>query len=432
MIAMHRARGSIAGLMGAVAVAAFGLAALRSPAPATGGAVIMTTCGVLALAVVGVACDELASRVWWLGFVLFGSTYLVAAFFAGSSGAEFPTIALLVAVASKAGAVPTFVPAVGAAVIDPHYLWIGHSLWSVALGLLGAVLARLLFHHVPAHADGGALEAGPPSTTARRWWNRPGLLLVVLAALVVLTSLALLGSSSENRLWPGATILLTPAILGIAVLGAVLSRGKSRARWLGAAVFGLGYVALVMLRHPDIEVWPRLVTEALESAADPLLRLVVRGYADSTDSIAAENARVWRALARRIPMRLNNDSDASEVFKYIEDITRDSEGRRISIDFDSTGLHGVSVASIPVAWSIDWEAVPLRTSLRLFLAKVGESYYVRDGILHIYSLQEGAPVEMDAYLLVGHCLIALFAAGFGALAAGIMWEAPGRANPRQN
>jgi hypothetical protein len=419
---------SIAGLMGAIAVAALSLAALRSASPAVAGAAIMITCGALALAVVGVACRAGVSRACWLGFALFGSTYMAAAFLLEPSLSEFPTIALLIAVASRAGAVPTFVPAVGAPVIDPHYVWFGHCIWTVVLGLIGAFLALLLFRSLPVRSETAALEAVAFSRTTPRGWHRPARLVLVLSALVVVASIASLGTSLDVRFWSGATVLLTLAILGLTVLRTILSHGKTRLRWLGAALFGSSYVALVLLRHPDIEQWPRLVAEALESVADPLLRLAVRGYPDSSTSIAAANARVWRALASRIPMRFDWNSDLGEVCKYIQESTREPDGWRISIDYESMGPHGMLRGSVPVAWSVDLEGVPLRTSLRLYLAKAGLAYYVRGGVLRIYDPQEGAHLEMDVDLLVGHCLLTLLAVGVGALGAGVMWEPRGAAS----
>jgi hypothetical protein len=69
---MRFVRASIAGLMGAVLIAALGLTALRSASDTWSGATLLVTCGVLGLAVVGVVCRDAAERAWWLGFLLFG------------------------------------------------------------------------------------------------------------------------------------------------------------------------------------------------------------------------------------------------------------------------------------------------------------------------------------------------------------------------
>src|SRR5579872_5520229 len=74
---MGKLRFTLAGLMGAVLVAAVGLAALRNPTESWAGGMLLLTCGTLALAVIGAITRRGARRTWWLGFGLFGWGYLV-------------------------------------------------------------------------------------------------------------------------------------------------------------------------------------------------------------------------------------------------------------------------------------------------------------------------------------------------------------------
>ena len=83
---MRMPRTSIAGLMGAVLVASLGLTALRSGSAVWAGTTFLVTCGVLALAVVGVVCRAGPGRAWWLGFALFGWGYLVLVFWGWLGG----------------------------------------------------------------------------------------------------------------------------------------------------------------------------------------------------------------------------------------------------------------------------------------------------------------------------------------------------------
>jgi hypothetical protein len=64
---------------------------------------------------------------------------------------------------------------------------------------------------------------------------------------------------------------------------------------------------------------------------------------------------------------------------------------------------------------IDLEGVPLSATLRLALEQLGLRYDVRDGLLCITaeSAVDTAP-EVDYYVLLGHCVLALLAAGLGA------------------
>src|SRR4051794_21537121 len=101
---MRRAQFSIAGLMGMVLVASIGLAALRPGSETWAGVLFLVTCGVLALAIVGVACRGAGERAWWIGFALFGWGYLALAYWCSAPTPRLPTIALLSAL--KGGTVP--------------------------------------------------------------------------------------------------------------------------------------------------------------------------------------------------------------------------------------------------------------------------------------------------------------------------------------
>src|SRR4051794_19449955 len=100
---MRRVRFSIAGLMAVVFIASLALAALRSGSEVWAGAMFLATCAVMALAVVGAACDEGAGRVWWLGFALCGWGYLFLVFHDPYARAwpELPTIALTEALRTR-------------------------------------------------------------------------------------------------------------------------------------------------------------------------------------------------------------------------------------------------------------------------------------------------------------------------------------------
>jgi hypothetical protein len=64
---------------------------------------------------------------------------------------------------------------------------------------------------------------------------------VVVAAAVGVAALRF-----ANEWWAGGLFLATLGVLGLAILGAVYRRGAKRAGWLGAALFGWGYLALAL------------------------------------------------------------------------------------------------------------------------------------------------------------------------------------------
>src|SRR5947209_733559 len=89
---MRPLRLTIAGFMGLVLVAAVGMASLRSPSEARAGAMFLLTCGLLALAVVGVVCRGGSERAWWLGFALFGCGYMTMAFWRRATDSPPPPL----------------------------------------------------------------------------------------------------------------------------------------------------------------------------------------------------------------------------------------------------------------------------------------------------------------------------------------------------
>jgi hypothetical protein len=427
---MPSARLSIAGLMGAVVVAALNFAALRYSSSTRAGVAIMLTCGVLALAVVGAVCRAGASRAWWAGFALFGAGYLAVATYLASLLGEFPTIWILERIASKVGASPAIVARQWGPEIDPSYRWVGHCFWALLLGCVGGWFARILFASARAIPDGPFGEARPRSESRRPGWPRSGSLVAMLSICIVATAVAALGSTSELSLWTGATLLLTFAVLGLAVLGVVFGRGRRRAQSLGAALFGLGYLILVALGYPDLQAWPYLLSERVANAAEPMLRRVVRGHAGSSTSVAAANARVYHALGKRVPMRFAEATPLEDVLHDVVEAMRDPDGRRLPVYVHPrTASHEMTHG--PTVRAIELGHMPLGRGLRLCLAENDYTYHVAGGILQIADPERTVPADHDGYFIAGHCLTVLVVAGAGGLLGGWVWRGSraGRAAP---
>src|SRR4051812_41066634 len=66
-----------------------------------------------------------------------------------------------------------------------------------------------------------------------------------LMGAVLVASLGLTALRSGSAIWAGMTFLVTCGVLALAVVGAVCRVGPARAWWLGFALFGGGYLALV-------------------------------------------------------------------------------------------------------------------------------------------------------------------------------------------
>ncbi len=182
-----RVRFTIAGLMIAVVVFAVGLAGLRAASPLWASAVFTITVTLLTTAILGAAACRGRPRVAWLGFSVFGWTYLLATFWLwpgpnGVTAPPFLTKAILDSLEpqSQKGAIMTFDPGpvgeqstesppmvatfapgpgtttrvvstafTGRVVNLLHYRRIGHTLAAIAFGLLGAVLGALFSARSP-------------------------------------------------------------------------------------------------------------------------------------------------------------------------------------------------------------------------------------------------------------------------------------------
>lgn len=401
-------RWSIAGLMGVVLLAAFSMAALRSGSQVWAGATFLVTCAFLGLGGVGVVCAGAGARAWWLGFTTFGSGYMAWAFLApyGTFGAtRMMTLEVL-----KAGEF-----CLGAQAPKPvHLFWeIAHCLWSLVFAALGGMLARFLFP--PLAAPGGPVLgcslASRPARSSRRMRTAGGLLGIGLFA-----SAAVAGSRTDPGLWAGATVMVTWGLLALGAVGAIFDRGPCRMSWMGATLFGAGYLAIVSGHSPALS-WPQYASDRLLSSVGSWLPSVPKEYPPSTDAIAAANLRIMEALDRTVPMRFPEETPIEEVVKYVVEATRAKDGRAVPVDIDPIALQEVEkTPQSPVR--LDLDGLPLRATLRLALDQLDLRYLVRDGLLLITS-QTGEgdsdvePVYDDPFLLTGRCILALLAAGLG-------------------
>jgi hypothetical protein len=74
---------------------------------------------------------------------------------------------------------------------------------------------------------------------------------LLVADLVVVAAVFLAGPRARPLLWAAVPVLLTSGMLGIALIGALCGRGRQRTAWIGAFVFGAGYMFLVLGRDAD-------------------------------------------------------------------------------------------------------------------------------------------------------------------------------------
>ncbi len=216
---MRKLRFSIGGLMVIVLAAAIGLAALKNVSRTWAGAMLLLTCGILALGVVGAICRRGAERVWWLGFSIFGWGYM-ALWWCSAKHPTFvlPTTRLQEVIAPWLG-VPAGMGGMGggmmsmpvfggfgggpAAGLDSSYLQIGHCLFALLAALLGGLLSIYFFaspdDEASERARTVAAEAGQPT---RSRWLVPTI--IGLVALIVASAAVTVWSGPGPRSGPGS------------------------------------------------------------------------------------------------------------------------------------------------------------------------------------------------------------------------------------
>jgi hypothetical protein len=159
-------RFSIAGLMAAVFILAVGFAGLRTASSLWASAVFTSAITLFAIAMLAAAACRGASRMTWLGFGVFGWTYLLATFWLwpAPNGVSAPPLLTKAVLdyfqpssnnstvmwidTAPAGEMSTdramTAPFAGRVVNRFHYRRIGHTLAAIAFGLFGALLGTVL------------------------------------------------------------------------------------------------------------------------------------------------------------------------------------------------------------------------------------------------------------------------------------------------
>jgi hypothetical protein len=456
---MRKPRFSIAGLMAIVLVAAVGLAALRSPSPAWASTLFMVTCGVFGLAIVGAIYRSGVARAWWLGFCVFGMGYMAVTGFtrSGYLYPQMPTSHLLIALRPVLGhpvelvTGPRSPNALRALYV---YMQIGHALWALLAALLGGTLARIFLGRPADRPVGPEPGASPMDQRPRRRWLRP--VLIAWSAAVLATAAAAIRSGPDAGTWAGATFFLSCGLLGLSCLVAIFNRGRRRQAAVGAALFGIGYVFLAFGRAP-YQLLPPGQIRTVHSVYQPLptssLLDGLRRWAPAlAGGHAAADARILEAMERPVAMTFPESTPLKDVLRYVTTATATPTYPGIPIYIDLIGLQEAEMTPSSNV-SIDLVGVPLKTTLRACLEQLGLDYRVQDGYLRVtkaadpgeldsldliaYSQRWNQPEPVglssdtdDPFLIVGHCLLALLAAGSGAVLAPLVAEPGVQSKPQ--
>jgi hypothetical protein len=420
---MRRIRFSIAGLMFAVAMSALLVAALRSASAAWAGAMLMLSCGVLGLAIVGALCRRGSERVWWLGFAVFGCGYLVLAFWSERNFENLPTVSAIFVLGSKY--FPDTQPGAWTAPAPLHWSFtqIVHCVWAMLIAILGGALAWVLFAVPDNDRTQGVVRTDVGDRSLPIWRRKPTVIWLAGIVLVALASLA--GSRAAPGLWAGVVFLLTCGMLATAILGALVGRGNRRTMWLGAALFGSGYMVFTFGRSSD-SGWPYTPTTHLLNALRPGSPPHWSGFPDASDRFNSLNEAVLKALEAPIPMHFPSGTPLEDILKHIKSETEARIGKPVPIYVDPFGLREAR-QTMTSKVVIDVKGATVKNCLSHCLRQLDLTFSVRDGFLVVTDAGTVLPVYEDPFLIVGHCFLALIAAALGGVLAPLVSD--GRVRP---
>src|SRR5262249_45281421 len=152
-------------------------------------------------------------------------------------------------------------------------------------------------------------------------------------------------------------------------LGAIVGRGRRRAIWLGASLFGAGYLVLAF---DSVGPYPggSLATNPLVHALWSGNPRVTSEDSDDSPNAAAANERILEALDRPFRMRSPPPTSLGDVLEAMKQATRAPGYPGISIYVDPLGLQEAE-RSLGSLVAIDDEGVPLSTSLASALEPIG-------------------------------------------------------------
>jgi hypothetical protein len=429
---LRRRRTHLRSFLLLVAVIAVELASLRNGSEIWGGVTFLATASLLLLALVGVICGRPASRVWWLGFALFGWGYFCLTFGFRDDDRwldALPTARGLNAIQERLGWPMALRQARPATSANP-FVQSGNCLVTLIIGTLGGLASFWLFGASSGIALAPeATESGSAWSTSHELRKRdrwPKLLWRSHALGTIFVALMALGTArTHGQAWAAAAFMVTCGLLTIALLGAVLEAHRARAAWVGAAMFGWGYCLLAFgggvaqqgLGYVIGNDRPQLATSRVFEWFRANYPPVRRGVPARSDDIVA-NARVVETLGRCIPLQFAPVTPLRDILKHVTISTRTEEyPSGLQFYADPNGLTKAEVgldSETPV--EINLTDIPLKTSVSLLLRGFGLDYFVRDGVVIITSEDEVLSIAAisEPFSRVAHCVIALLAALVGA------------------
>jgi hypothetical protein len=157
----------------------------------------------------------------------------------------------------------------------------------------------------------------------------------------------------------------------------------------------------------------------------PVISPAVSGWPADSPRVVASNARIVKALDRKISVQFPEVA-LGDFLNYIRENTRGRDGDVVPLYVNPVGMaEAEQTLTSPI--SINLEGTPLKTNLDAAMRQLNLKWSIRDGVLMIAVPEfEQLTVYSDPYLVVGTCLLALVAMGLGAVLGPLACEFPRR------
>jgi hypothetical protein len=152
-------------------------------------------------------------------------------------------------------------------------------------------------------------------------------------------------------------------------------------------------VIRVQRSEADFALWRRkaqLELASLEARVAAKKAEMARAEAEFRVGQFAPDLAILQALDRPVALHFAQETTLENAKRFIEEATRDAASglpHGIPIYIDPQGLQDAD-RSMASTVTIDIEGVPLRTSLRLLLRQLKLSFWVKDGLLTIGSIED--------------------------------------------
>ena len=393
-----------------VVAAMLGLAAWYGASAETwAGMMLLTTCGALMLSVIGAVCSGSDLRPRLVGFAVFGWGYFGLARWYSYHEGPMPTVFWL----RGSGDIHNDLLSL------PPDVRIAHDAWALTVAVLGSILAGILFKHGSARAQEPA-DYRSVSVGSAGWWRGLAFLGMLVFGLVVAAALA--GYQWGPEFGADAAFLLTWAVLGVAILGAVCARGRRREAWIGAAAFGFGYMMLAFGSALTTTLPTDHFINAIFRPGGPT---TARERPDDDLTTDLESRRVRHALRGPIDLHVPEDTALKLVLEHIKHAIHGSLGKDLVFHAEDSVYRSREFDKGVV--TIDRVSISADDALRLCLVQLGLTYRVQSGYVRIVpDAYEPLPFGEDPVMIAGHSLLALVAAVFGGVGAPLVAGLLGR------